>query len=241
LSCIIIHAVAGRAEMARCSPPTALTTFLLFCRALLAFHWGGAFLSASNQPGSAVRTPKNHGPSPRGLRAHAVHTRPSQLAPVFCLHKPLNLTGPQQQLFCGEGLSLPASNPPGGAVRAPKKTDPVLGQSSRAPRARGVHAPTPASALAAGVPAGAAHVATVPGTPAVCVEASSTRPTSMRPAAGLAHRCVLCPPHVSTRPLGCCSQHPGSRQGALQPTKEDLCSFKKQLFLLGPTDGCSPK
>ena len=35
------------------------------------------------------------------------------------------------------------------------------------------------SALAAGVPVGATHVAAVPGTPAACVEASSTRPTSV--------------------------------------------------------------
>jgi hypothetical protein len=55
--------------------PNYISPFLY----LLAFHWGGAFLSASNQPSSAVRTPKKHGPSPRGLRAHAVHTRPSQL------------------------------------------------------------------------------------------------------------------------------------------------------------------
>jgi hypothetical protein len=43
----------------------------------------------------------------------------------------------------------------------------------------------------------ATHVAAVPGTPAVCVDPSSTRLTSVRPAAGLC-RCVLCPPHVST-------------------------------------------
>jgi hypothetical protein len=95
------------------------------------------------------------------------------------------------------GLSLSARQ----RSTPPKKT---RTRPSRAPRARGVHAPTAGAtatpgALAASAPVGATHVAAVPGTPAVCVEASSTRPTSVRPAAGL-RRCVG-PPHVSTRPL----------------------------------------
>jgi hypothetical protein len=62
---------------------------------------------------------------------------------------------------------------------------------TRCPRThnwRDRHTPHP-SALAAGVPVGATYIAAVPGAPAVCVEASSTRPTSVRPAAGLC-RCV---------------------------------------------------
>jgi hypothetical protein len=52
---------------------------------------------------------------------------------------------------------------------------------TRCPRTRSpqlVRPPHP-SALTAGVPVGATHVAAVPGTPAACVDASSTRPASV--------------------------------------------------------------
>jgi hypothetical protein len=74
--------------------------------------------------------------------------------------------------------------------------------------------PSP-SALVTGVPVGATHVAAVPGTLAACVEASSTRPTSVRPAAGLAAA-------MSAARLDSVSSHPG-RAHFSQPTKEDLC------------------
>jgi hypothetical protein len=125
-----------------------------------------------------------------------------------------------------EGLSLSARQ----RSAPPKK---------RGPGPRGLRAhtvsthpqlvqPPHPSALVAGVPVGATgatHVAAVPGTPAVCVKALSTRPTSVRPAAGL-RRCVR-----RTSRLGL-SSHPAPRQGVLQPTKEDLC--------LRPPDRGSP-
>jgi hypothetical protein len=66
------------------------------------------------------------------------------------------------------------------------------------------------TALAA--PASMTRVATAPDTPAAVVEPPATRPTSVRPAAGLC-RCVRCTPRLSLLP---------PRQSALQPTKEDL-------------------
>ena len=103
------------------------------------------------------------------------------------------------------------------AQRAPQKnTDPALAGSvrTRCPRTHNWcdrHTPHP-SALAAGVPVGATYIAAVPGAPAVCVEASSTRPTSVRPAAGL-RRCVRRTSRLGLFPPG---------QSVLQPTEQDL-------------------
>ena len=120
--------------------------------------------------------------------------------------------------FGGRGfqLSLPA--------RQPAPPPPKHGPGPRGLRAHTVSThpqlvrpPHPSAALVAGVPVGATHVAAVPGpagTPgAVCVEASSTRPTGVRPAAGL-RRCVRRTSRLGLFPPG---------QSALQPTKEDLC------------------
>jgi hypothetical protein len=88
------------------------------------------------------------------------------------------------------------------AQHAPQKNaDPALTGSARTRHTASTHPQpvqqvnrhTPAlpSALAASMPVGATHVAAVPGTPAVCVESSVTRPTGVRPAAGIC-RCVRC-------------------------------------------------
>jgi hypothetical protein len=62
-------AEARFALLCQCSLPTS---------SLRVLRWGGAFTTG---PGSAARPPQNHGPGPRGLRAHAVSTHPELVRP----------------------------------------------------------------------------------------------------------------------------------------------------------------
>jgi hypothetical protein len=120
-----------------------------------------------------------------------------------------------EQLVTDEGESLFFYYRPGSEAPPPPPQKKRHGPGPRGLRAHAasthsqlVRSPHP-SALVAGVPVGATHVA------AVRVEASSIRPTSVRPAAGL-RRCVRRTPRLGLFP-------PGPGQSALQPTKEDLC------------------
>jgi hypothetical protein len=104
----------------------------------------------------------------------------------------------QAHVIFNEGLNTPPpKNGPGPrGLRAHAVS--AHPQPVRPPRLR---------ALVAGVPVGVTHVAAVPGTPAVCVEASSTRPTSVRPAAGL-RRCVRRTSRLGLFPPRTASPHP---------------------------------
>jgi hypothetical protein len=104
----------------------------------------------------------------------------------------------------------------------PKQTKKIRTRPSRAPRAHSVSThPQAAGATATPqrpnsrrhIPVGATHVAAIPGTPAVCVEASSTRPTGVRPQAVQLAAPPLCPPHVSTRPLPTRAERTSAYQG----------------------------